>query len=97
MGSARLDPNRDVAVVLVLVLEEPRVLVCGSRRWPWSGTVETVLGRLLARHGEDLVVIEGAASGADSAAHAWCERHRFGPERHRCHPVEGKTAGTEQR
>ncbi|MFD8608559.1 SLOG family protein [Streptomyces sp. NPDC059631] len=73
---------------MTLVLEEPRVLVCGSRRWPWPGTVEAVLDRLLARHGGDLVVIEGAATGADSAAHAWCERHRFGPERHRCHPVD---------
>jgi hypothetical protein len=73
---------------MTLVLEEPRVLVCGSRRWPWPATVETVLDRLLARHGERPVVIEGAATGADQAAHAWCERHGFGPERHRCHPVD---------
>ncbi|KAF5990820.1 hypothetical protein BOG92_001450 [Streptomyces sp. WAC00263] len=58
------------------------VLVCGSRRWPWPTSVETVLERLLARHGERLVVMEGAATGADHAAPAWCERHGFRPERH---------------
>jgi len=73
---------------MALVLDEPRVLVCGSRRWPSPGTVETVLERLLARHGEHLVIIEGAATGADAAAHAWCERQGFGPERHCCHPVD---------
>jgi hypothetical protein len=44
-------------------LLDPRVLVCGSRRWPWRGTVEAVLDRLAARHGEQLVVIEGGARG----------------------------------
>ncbi|MFF4305525.1 SLOG family protein [Streptomyces sp. NPDC001601] len=73
---------------MTLVLEERRVLVCGSRRWPWPATVEMVLDRLLARHGECLVVIEGAAAGADQAAHAGCGRHGFGPGRHRRHPVD---------
>jgi hypothetical protein len=69
-------------------LSEPRVLVCGSRRWPWPGTVEAVLDRLAARHGEQLVVIEGAARGADHAAHLWCQRHGLPENRHRCHPVD---------
>ncbi|MDJ0341756.1 SLOG family protein [Streptomyces sp. H10-C2] len=73
-----------------LVPDEPRVLVCGSRRWPWPGVVDVVLDRLLARHGEGLVAIEGRATGADAAAHAWCERHGLGAERHRCHPVDWK-------
>jgi hypothetical protein len=69
-------------------LSEPRVLLCGSRRWPWPQTVETVLDRLAARYGERLVVIEGAAAGADYAAHLWCEHHGLRADRHRCHPVD---------
>jgi hypothetical protein len=69
-------------------LNDPQVLVCGSRRWPWPGTVEAVLDRLAARHGEHLVVIEGAARGADHAAHLWCQRHGLPEDRHRCHPVD---------
>lgn len=49
----------------MLELSEPRVLVCGSYRWPWPRTVGAVLGRLTRRYGRDLVVIEGAATGAD--------------------------------
>ncbi|MFE7243715.1 SLOG family protein [Streptomyces sp. NPDC057580] len=65
-----------------------RVLVCGSRRWPWPESVEAVLDRLAARHGDQLVVIEGAATGADAAAHKWCLSKGLGPDRHRCHPVD---------
>lgn len=69
-------------------LDEPRVLFCGSRRWPWPRTVEAVLDRLATRHGDRLVVIEGAATGADQAAHQWCERRGLSDDRHRCHPVD---------
>jgi hypothetical protein len=62
--------------------------VCGSRRWPWPHTVEAVLDRLTARYGQGLVVIEGAATGADRAAHDWCCRHDLGEDRHRCYPVD---------
>ncbi|WP_406128541.1 SLOG family protein [Streptomyces canus] len=73
-------------------LAEPRVLVCGDRQWAWSATVAAVLDRLSARHGDRLVVIEGAASGADHAAHLWCERNGLGADCHRCHPVDWQTA-----
>ncbi|MET9080831.1 SLOG family protein [Streptomyces sp. NPDC004237] len=73
-------------------LAEPRVLVCGDRQWPWPGTVTAVLDRLAARHGDRLVVIEGAASGADRVAHVWCERNGLGAGRHRCHPVDWQAA-----
>jgi YspA, cpYpsA-related SLOG family len=72
-------------------LSDPRVLVSGSRRWPWPGTVEAVLDRLAAGHGDQLVVIEGAARGADYAAHLWCERHGLPAHRHRCYPVDWRT------
>ncbi|MFC8412550.1 SLOG family protein [Streptomyces coelicoflavus] len=71
-------------------LSDPRVLVCGDRRWLWPGTVTAVLDRLAARYGDRLIVIEGAASGADRAAHCWCKRNGLGPDRHRCHPVDWK-------
>ncbi len=68
-------------------MDEPRVLVCGSRRWHWPDTVATALDRLTARHPDRLVVVEGAATGADRAAHRWCEQHRLPAWRHRCYPV----------
>jgi hypothetical protein len=73
---------------VIVELAEPRVLVCGSRRWPWPATVATVLDRLARRHGDGLVVIEGAAAGADQAAHQWCDEHGLGADRHRCHPMD---------
>jgi hypothetical protein len=72
----------------VLELSEPRVLVCGSRRWPWPQTVAAVLDRLFARYGQDLIVIEGAATGADRAAHDWCEHAGLDEAHHRCYPVD---------
>ncbi|MGP3941868.1 SLOG family protein [Streptomyces sp. 6N106] len=64
-----------------------RVLICGSRRWPWPDTITTLLDRAATRHGNDLVVIEGAGTGAASAAHHWCTHHDLPAWRHRCHPL----------
>jgi hypothetical protein len=71
-----------------VALAQSRVLVCGSRHWPWPRTVDTALDRLTTRHGARLVVIEGAATGADSAAHQWCLRQGLQADRHRCYPVD---------
>lgn len=68
---------------VIAELSEPRVLICGSRRWPWPATV-TVLDRLAVRYGPALIVIEGAASGADWAAQDWCDAQGLGVKRHRC-------------
>lgn len=68
------------------------VLITGSRHWPWPKTVWGVLDRLLARHGDRLVVVEGDATGADQAAHQWCLNQSLSPERHRCYPVDWKAA-----
>jgi len=68
-------------------MDEPRVLICGSRRWPWPDTVEAVLDRLHARYTKRLVVIESAATGADRAAHRWCDHQRLPAWRHRCYPT----------
>lgn len=69
-----------------------RVLITGSRHWYWPKTVHAVLDRLHGRHGDNLVVIEGSATGADQAAHEWCLTHALSPERHRCHPVDWNEA-----
>jgi hypothetical protein len=74
--------------MMAMILDVPRVLVCGSRRWSWPMTVGAVLDRLAARYGERLVVIEGAASGADRAAHDWCSARGLDAKRHRCFPVD---------
>jgi hypothetical protein len=72
---------------VMLVLDDPRVLVCGSRSYRSAATVHTVLDRLLQRYGTELVVIDGAEKGADEAAHQWCGLRGLGDDRHRCHPV----------
>ncbi|WP_344948211.1 hypothetical protein [Sphaerisporangium flaviroseum] len=67
---------------------EPRMLLCGSRFWPWPGTVHQVCDRLHRRHGDRIVFIEGRARGADMAGHSWCLAHGLGEDRHRCFPVD---------
>ncbi|MGP4002872.1 SLOG family protein [Streptomyces sp. 8N706] len=64
-----------------------RVLICGSRQWPWPDTVTNVLDRLAAHHPDDLVIIETAATGAERAAHRWCQTNALPAWRHRCHPT----------
>ncbi|MFJ4188963.1 SLOG family protein [Kitasatospora sp. NPDC089509] len=68
-------------------MRDTRILVCGSRRWPWPDTIETVLDRLAARYGDHLVIIEGTATGADRAAHRWCTHRALPAWRHRCYPA----------
>ncbi|MFL1901126.1 SLOG family protein [Streptomyces tauricus] len=72
-------------------LIDARVLVCGNRQWAWPDTVTAVLNRLAARYGDRLIVIEGAASGADRVAHHLCKRNGLGANRHRCYPVDWET------
>ncbi|MEV8248584.1 SLOG family protein [Streptomyces rochei] len=92
--SATLSAKGEVRIVLELA--EGRVLVCGSRRWPWPTAVEAVLDRLTDRYGDRLVVIEGSARGADFAACSWCRRRGLGTDRHRCHPVDWAAAKRER-
>jgi hypothetical protein len=55
-----------------VLLDEPRVLICGTRHWNCPRTVTTVCHRLEVRYGDRLDLIEGAPSGADRAACSWC-------------------------
>ncbi|UNR56314.1 DUF2493 domain-containing protein [Streptomyces sp. A10(2020)] len=79
---------RALEMLMTPELSVPRVLVCGSRHWPWPAAVERALDRLSARYGDRLVIIEGAASGADRAAHDWCDARGLETDRHRCFPVD---------
>lgn len=61
-----------------------RVLVTGSRSWT---DTETIRRNLIGATGHldalrAVVVIDGAAKGADSIAYAEAVRHRWGTERH---------------
>jgi hypothetical protein len=71
-----------------MLLDEPRVLICGSRHLKWPRTVTTVCDRLEGRYGDRLDLIEGAASGADQAACRWCRARGWTRPRHRCFPVD---------
>lgn len=79
-----------------------RVLVTGSRSFLARHEVNTLLYAAKAeaiRRGEDLVVVHGAAPGADTLANDWCWDHRNDavPPINEPHPAEwnrhGKVAG----
>jgi predicted Rossmann-fold nucleotide-binding protein len=55
-----------------------RVLVCGGRGYDNQTLVDRVLDGLFAAHSGALVVIHGAASGADACANAWAMAKRVG-------------------
>lgn len=51
-----------------------RVLVCGSRTWPWEQAIFGRLSYLLeCCHDDGLTIIEGGAKGADAAAQRWAK------------------------
>ena len=59
-----------------------RVLITGSRAWPWPALVDRALDAERARltSGDTLIVIHGACPrGADAAAAAWCARVTTSP------------------
>ncbi|WP_369007688.1 SLOG family protein, partial [Kingella denitrificans] len=45
-----------------------RFLICGIRKWPYYFPILMIVGGLKKTYGEDIVVIEGEASGVDSFA-----------------------------
>jgi hypothetical protein len=49
-----------------------RVLICGSRDWEDQDIVWQLLDGLYETSGHELVVIHGAARGADRHAARWC-------------------------
>lgn len=56
-----------------------RVLVCGDRRYQDRAAVYRELDALYGM-GDEVVVIEGGAMGADRFASDWCERYEGEPE-----------------
>jgi hypothetical protein len=51
-----------------------RLLVCGNRDWSCPKTIETWLLPFVRKHGANVVLIHGAAQGADSIAEAIGQR-----------------------
>ena len=79
-----------------------RVLVTGSRDWPYPSVVESELNRVLANlpMTETLTVVEGACpTGADAFAYQWVFKalKAGGPVKSERHPADwakhGKAAG----
>lgn len=50
-----------------------RVIVCGGRDYADDFKVMETLDRVLAKYGDDLVIITGAATGADTLAEQWAK------------------------
>ena len=48
------------------------VLICGSREWRDVRPIKSILERLQAEHGLELLVVEGGAPGADMLAGTLC-------------------------
>jgi predicted Rossmann-fold nucleotide-binding protein len=48
------------------------VLVCGGRDYGDMETIARIMDMLLARYGDSLEVVHGAARGADLSVQAWC-------------------------
>lgn len=75
-----------------------RVLVTGSRKWPYPLKVAHELNTLYLQHGPFVLVHGACATGADAAAHHW---HEVAGEDLGCHEVRypadwtkyGKRAG----
>jgi len=58
-----------------------RVIVCGGRHFAGQRVLARALDRLLAKH-PDLVIVHGAASGADRLAAGWAKRRGVPDEPH---------------
>jgi len=72
-----------------------RILVCGSRTWIDGGVREGALRRVCAAYDpQAIVIVHGAAQGADLLAAKFAARHNLQTERH---PADwqryGKAAG----
>jgi hypothetical protein len=65
--------------------EQVRVIVTGSRRWTNPALIEAALDRIAPIYGDRLVIVHGAARGADTIARAWAIRNGI---RHEPHPAK---------
>jgi YspA, cpYpsA-related SLOG family len=71
-----------------------RVLVTGSRTWPWPEIIHRDLDGLYATHGAALVIVHGdCPRGADADADAWCRRVGVPVELHPAKWSTGRGAG----
>ena len=73
-GSARgLTGNASLCKVVGLHGGSMIVLVCGGRDFVDKSLVFNTLDKVLAKYPEGLMIVHGAANGADALAEAWCK------------------------
>ena len=71
-----------------------KVLICGGRNWDKPRVIEVIVAGLFQLYGEDLVIIEGEARGADSMARDAAEKYGIPVEKYPAKWDEhGKAAG----
>lgn len=78
-------------------MDPARIIVTGSRDWTDQGAIERALDAILTRHPEGLVIVHGAARGADTIAATWADRRRAAGVTPEPHPADwhrhGRAAG----
>lgn len=68
-------------------MPDVRVLITGDRYWACRQLAEQVVRHLVARHGPDIIIVHGGATGVDEAFAAVAERLGVKTE---AHPVTGE-------
>jgi hypothetical protein len=59
-----------------------RILITGSRNWTDEKTLYAALNLQLMLHGKDMIIVHGAAHGADSLAAKWASANRIKQEQY---------------
>jgi hypothetical protein len=62
--------------------ESIRILITGSRDWACHELAESVIARLIARYGPNLVIVHGAARGVDLSFEMAAKEHDLVTEPH---------------
>src|SRR5690348_8995897 len=70
-----------------------RIIICGSRNWYHRQPIHDEIDRLYQRYGSRLVIIHGAARGADTIAGDYAQHLRIAVEAYPADWSKGKAAG----
>ncbi len=70
-----------------------RIIITGDRKWSCPELAELIINRLIARHGPDLFIVHGAASGVDQSFAEAAEELGVEHEPHPAHWAELNAPG----
>jgi hypothetical protein len=70
-----------------------RILITGSRDWACHELAESVIARLIARYGPNLVIVHGGARGVDLSFEMAAKEHDLVTEPHPADWSQGRRAG----